>query len=280
MSHAGSDIFAAQPSSAADLAELYDLEHDEIAEDLVFYRELARRSRGSVLDVGCGSGRLFGVLLPASRRRLVGVDGSPALLERARGRIAADARLASAASEGRIQLVEADVADVGGLDGQFGLIVLVGVLPHLDGPTAATAALRGVRRRLTERGRVVVDLLGPGALPDRDLPLSVDWERRVDGDRIVRRSSLMRDAGPDGLYVAFATAVDRMHPDGTIARLPAGFRLWYPYPIQLVELLEGAGLRVESVYGSHDLEPLGDDSDRCIVVARKGPVHPVGAQGR
>ncbi|MEO8509899.1 MAG: class I SAM-dependent methyltransferase [Chloroflexota bacterium] len=277
MSQSGADIFAAQPASADELAELYDLEHDDVTEDLVFYRELARRSRGNVLDLGCGSGRLFEALLPHSRR-LVGVDGSPALLARARRRIAATRRLAMAAGEGRLELVEGDVATVGGLRGRFGLIVLAGVLPHLDGPAAAATVLAGVRRRLTDAGRVVVDLLGPAALPERDLPLSVDWERWVDGDHIVRRSSLMRAAGPDGLSVAFATAVDRMHPDGTIARLPAGFRLWYPYPTQLVELLEGAGLGVESVFGSHDLDPFDDESERCIVVARKDPVRPTGAR--
>jgi SAM-dependent methyltransferase len=277
MSQSGSDIFAAQPSPADELAELYDLEHDEVSEDLVFYREMARRSRGDVLDLGCGSGRLFAVLLPRSRR-LVGVDGSPALLARARRRIAAVPTLAAAAEGGRLELVEADVTAVAGLRSRFGLIVLAGVVPHLDGPAAAARLLAGVHRRLTDAGRVVIDLLGPAALPDRDLPLSVDWERWVDGDHIIRRSSLSRAAGPDGLFVAFATAVDRMHPDGTIARLPAGFRLWYPYATQLVELLEGAGLGVESVFGSHDLDAFDDESDRLIVVARRDPVLPGGAR--
>lgn len=277
VSQPGSDIFAEQPSSAAALAELYDLEHDEVTEDLVFYREMARRSRGAILDLGCGSGRLFGVLLPGPGRRLVGVDGSAALLARARARIAGDPRLAAAAEDGRLQLVEADVADVATLDGRFGLIVLAGVLPHLGGPDAAARVLGGCRRRLTRGGTLVIDLLGPAALPEGDLPLSVDWERDVDGDHVVRRSALLRRAEPDGLHVAFSTLVDRRHRDGTIARLPAGFRLWYPYPAQLMQLLQEASLRVESVYGSHDLEPFDDESDRCIVVARRGPSRPFGA---
>ena len=277
MSQPRSDIFGDQPASAAELAEIYDLEHDEVTEDLVFYREMARRSRGAVLDLGCGSGRLFPALLPDARRRLVGVDGSAALLTRARARIAGDSRLAAAAADERLALVEADVADVASLGGRFGLIVLAGVLPHLDGPKAAARVLEGSRRRLTRGGALVIDLLGPAALPERDLPLSVDWERDVGDEHLVRRSTLMRRAGPDGLYVAFSTLVDRRHRDGTIARLPAGFRLWYPYPAQLMQLLEGAGLRVESVYGSHDLEPFDDESDRCIVVARRGPSRPVGA---
>jgi SAM-dependent methyltransferase len=271
VSPSGPDIFAGQPSPAAELAQLYDLEHDEIGDDLVFYREMARRSRGAVLDLGCGSGRLFPALLAGGRRRLVGLDGSPDLLARARERIEAHPPLAAAAAEGRIRLVEADVRSVGELPGRFGFIAVAGVLPHLDGPGAALTLLAGARRRLTRAGCIVVDVLGPGGVPDRDLPLSLDWEGRMDGDRVVRRSRLLRREGPDGLYVAFSTIVDRMRPDGTIARLPAGFRLWYPYPAQLVELLNGAGLRAESVYGSHDLDPLDDASERCIVVARREP---------
>ena len=38
------DIFAGQPSDADLLAELYDLEHDAVVEDLIFYREQTRRS--------------------------------------------------------------------------------------------------------------------------------------------------------------------------------------------------------------------------------------------
>ena len=269
MTPPAADIFAGQPSSAAELAELYDLEHDAIVEDLVFYREMARRTRGAILDLGCGSGRLFGALLAPGKRRLVGLDGSPELLERARDRIARDPRLAAAVADRRLALVESDVADVGAMEERFGLIVMAGVLPHLDGPAAAARLLAGIRVWLSDAGMLVIDLLGPGGLPDRDLPLSVDWERRLEsGERIARWSSLMHDARPDGLYVAFSTAVDRTHPDGTIARLPAGFRLWYPYPTQLVELLDGAGLGVESVFGSHDLEPFDDESERCIVVAR------------
>lgn len=48
----------------------------------------------SVLDAGCGSGRVSELLLvELPRGRLVGVDGSAAMLERARGRLGTDAEL-------------------------------------------------------------------------------------------------------------------------------------------------------------------------------------------
>ena len=79
----------------------------------------------------------------------------------------------------------------------------------------------------------------------------------------------MRRETPEGLRVTFSTIVDLGRPDGTIARLPASYRLWYPSPVRLLELVREADLVVEMTYGSHDLEPLGPRSHRSIVVARR-----------
>jgi hypothetical protein len=121
---------------------------------------------------------------------------------------------------------------------------------------------------LAPEGALVVDTLGPGGLPPHDLPLSVDWERSANGRRVVRRSRLERRETPEGLRVTYATLTDVVRADGTIARLPASFRLWYPSPAALVTLAAEAELTIESVYGSHDLDPLGGESERCIIVAR------------
>jgi SAM-dependent methyltransferase len=248
------------------LAELYDLEHDEISEDLVFYREQARRSSGAVIDLGCGSGRLFSSLL-VDGRSLVGVDGSAALLARAAARVDDDGRLRAARNSGRLELVHGDVRSVRRRD-RFGLAILAGVLAHLDGPEDALRALDAARDLLAADGRVIVDGLGPGGVPPRDLPLSVDWERELGPRHVVRRSSLVRREAPEGLRVEYSTLTDLLGTDGTIARLPAGFRLWYPSVRALVGLAGEAQLAVESAFGSHDLDPLDERSERCILVLR------------
>lgn len=152
---------------------------------------------------------------------------------------------------------------------RFGLAVLAGVIAHLDGPEDAVAALIAAGGLLARDGVLVIDTLGPGGLPPHDLPLSVDWERAAaDGRRVVRRSALERHETPEGLRVSYSTLTDVVEADGTIARLPARFRLWYPSPAALVALAAEAELDVDATFGSHDLDPLGDDSERCIVVAR------------
>ncbi|CAN5641337.1 class I SAM-dependent methyltransferase [soil metagenome] len=265
--HAASDMFAGQPSDEAMLAELYDLEHDEITEDFAFYREWARRHPGTVVDLGCGSGRLFGPLLDGGATRIVGVDGSPALLTRAAARIAADTWLAAADAAGRIHTVVGDVR-APAVSERFALAVMAGVVAHLDGPEAAVRALTRAGQLLAPGGVLIVDTLGPGGWPPHDLPLSVDWQRRMGERRVVRRSQLSRKATPEGLRVDYETLTDLMEADGTIMRLPAGFRLWYPSISAIVALAAEAKLEVEAVFGSHDLESLDERSERCIVVLR------------
>jgi hypothetical protein len=87
---------------------------------------------------------------------------------------------------------------------------------------------------------------------------------------VVRRSQLVRREAPEGLRVAFSTIIDVESGDGTMARLSASYRLWYPSPEALVRLVGEAGLVVEVTYGSHDLDPLERASERCIVVIRRG----------
>lgn len=264
-----SDILAGQPADERLLAEIYDLEHDEIVEDLAFYRTWAERHPDAVLDLGCGSGRLFRTLLDGGARRVMGIDGSPALLERARARIDADDVLRAAFADGRLELGIGDVRTVSRPE-RFSLVVLAGVIAHLDGPEELLRVLGAAGRLLRPDGILIVDQLGPGALPLDDLPLSLDWERRLGERRVVRRSRFDRREAPEGLRVEYSTLTDIVEADGTITRLPAGFRLWYPSPEVTVALAGEAGLEVAAAFGSHDLEPLDGRSERCIVALERG----------
>ncbi len=264
----GPDIFADQPGDPDLLAAIYDLEHDAVAEDLVFYRELAHRADGAVLDLGCGSGRLFRALIDGGAPRLVGVDGSEALLRRARARIAEDPVLSEASGAGRLEVLAGDVRRPP-VRGPFALAVAVGVVPHLAGPEDAMRMLAAAAQRIEGAGQLVLDDIGPAGLPWRDLPMSLDWERELEGRRVTRRSQLARRESPEGLHVDYSTLTDTVRPDGTIARLPASFRLWYPSQDVLEQLLVEGGFVTEMTYGSHDLEPLGRESERRIAIARR-----------
>src|SRR5207237_3747928 len=148
------DIFAGQPGEADLLAAIYDLEHDAVSGDLGFYRRLVRRSRGPLLDLGCGSGRLFRAFLDGGSSTVHGIDGSPALIHRAGLRIAADERLAAAAASGRLTVGMGDVRRPP--KGRWRWMTAVGVLPHLEGPEPGLHVHTAPDARVQGGGRLVV----------------------------------------------------------------------------------------------------------------------------
>ena len=107
-------------------------------------------------------------------------------------------------------------------------------------PRTRLRALDAARSLLEPDGVLIVDNLGPGALPPHDLPLSVDWERELGDRRVVRRSSLRapRDArrAARGVLDPHGPRRGRWYD----SRLPAGFRLWYPSVHALIGLADEA----------------------------------------
>lgn len=91
----------------------------------------------SVLDVGCGTGMLSERLLGAFPScRLAGVDLSPAMVERARARLA-----------GRAEVREADAERLPFHDGAFDLVVCIDSFHHYPDPDRAAFQMWRVLRK-------------------------------------------------------------------------------------------------------------------------------------
>jgi ubiquinone/menaquinone biosynthesis C-methylase UbiE len=91
-------------SVPAALARLYDLDLVEDPGDIDLYLALASRTGGPILELAAGTGRVT-VPLAEAGHRVTAVDIDPAMLARARDRVAA----APKAADDRIELVEADL---------------------------------------------------------------------------------------------------------------------------------------------------------------------------
>ncbi|HEU4407832.1 MAG TPA: class I SAM-dependent methyltransferase [Polyangiaceae bacterium] len=143
----------------------------------------------SVLEVGVGTGRVARQLLGAGCARLVGVDPARAMLEVARGRLAA---LELGAARPAIELVEADGRSLPVASGWADLAVAAWVFGHfrswLPGGwrEGVGAALSEMRRALRPGGvLVLVETLGTGraepAPPDEGLAEYFAWLEREQG---------------------------------------------------------------------------------------------------
>ncbi len=141
---------------------LYDLEYAAHTEDIEYYQALARQTRGPVLELGCGTGRLT---LPIARAgiRIDGVDLEPTMLEGLRLKLAAEPPNVQA----RIRFWEGDFRQPSGTPRDDYALILwpFNAIHHCKGPDDVVQTLTWIRDHLGPNGRVAVDAY----LPDREL---------------------------------------------------------------------------------------------------------------
>lgn len=249
------------------IVDLYDLEHAGFDEDIALYRSLADVVGDPILELGCGSGR---ILLPLAEDgfRVIGVDGSAAMLRRAAER-AGELGLAE-----RVTLVQTDMrAADKAPGGPFGLVIVgLNTLLHLPTQADQRQLFAAAHRALDPRGQLVVDVFNPTP------PLLTDMSRGVThegswvhpaGGTVDKWSS--RELVASDQRLETTVWYDYLRPDGSIHRTRAAFSLRYVYLSELTLMLEGAGFVEWHAYGGYELEPYDDTAERLIVTAEITP---------
>lgn len=247
----------------AGIADFYDLEHQDFGDDVSFYRMLADSSHGPVLELACGSGRL---LLPLARdgRTLVGVDQSADMLARARFSIAREEMSA------RVNLVKAPMVEAATIPGgPFGLVfIALNGLLHETAPEGQRATLSSACQALAPGGQLALDLVNPTPATLQGFDGSIIHEGRW---HLPRGATV--DKFSSRFYQAFAQEIettiwyDTMELDGTLRRRTTHFTMRYLHGSELELLLELAGFASCRLFGSYELDPLTDESDRLIAIA-------------
>ncbi|MCI0585306.1 MAG: class I SAM-dependent methyltransferase [Planctomycetes bacterium] len=259
------------PSAAArtkpyDLfAPLYDGDVEVLrasSGDVAFYVEEARRSRGPVLELACGTGR---VLLPTARAgvEVVGLDASRAMLGRLRGKLAAEPPEVRA----RVQVVEGDMVS-SDLGRRFPLVTApfrsIGHLLEVD---AQVAAFENMRRHLATGGRLAFDFFHPDlgrlAAPQ---PERLDIERVEGGRRVRRFSSTIPRVARQILDLDVRWELET--PRGKVEEVRISLSIRWFHRFEIEHLLARSGLLVEAIYGGFDRRPLADDSPEMVFLAR------------
>jgi SAM-dependent methyltransferase len=243
-------------------ARFYDLDLGNVDEDLFMIRQFARRSGSPILELGCGTGR---ALLPLARdgHQVVGVDVSPAMLEIARQKLAAESLA------GRVSLVEQDMRYLD-VEGRFNLIFsAINSFSHLLTTGEQISALEKARQHLAPGGLLLLDLFNPdlGRLLEFRGQIALDEIiRDPDGQRLLRFRSETVDLVRQVIHVTYV--IDRVDDQGCVERTIFPFDMRYLFRYELELLLLNAGFEVEAIYGSYDLDDLSESSPSMIAVAR------------
>jgi SAM-dependent methyltransferase len=259
----------ATPERAADaLARLYDLDLSEDPGDLDLYLALAARTRGPILELAVGTGRLA-VPLAAEGYAVTGVDLDAAMIARARA--AGDA--AGGTTTRRLTLVEGDARSIRLPDaGTFALAAIPLNSIFLMGTRAdQAAAVSTLAAHLAPGGVAVVDAWLPDAddLARYDGRLVLEWVREepLTGRLVTKMGSAVFDSATSVVHLT--TVFEAGFPGEPPVRWVRADRLRLVGPDELASFAETAGLVVDQLAGGYGLDPIDGGSDRVVLVARR-----------
>jgi len=250
------------------LARLYDLDLAEDAGDLDLYLALAGRTGGPIVELAVGSGRIA-VPLAKAGYEVVGIDLDPAMLARARRRLAG----AAAVTPGSLELIEADVLKPRSRDLGRHELAILGLNSLLLFPERSLQqrVVDAMARLVAPGGLVVIDAWQPqpADLVRLDGRLSLEWLRKdpESGREVTKTVSGWYDAGTR--VVTLTTIFEESEPGDVPARWTRTDRLRLASADELEAWAGGAGLEVEQLGGDYDLGPFDGSSDRAVLVARR-----------
>jgi len=248
-------------------AELYDLAVT-LADDIPLYKELFRSS-SSVVEIGCGTGR---ITIPLGRTgiRILGTDISADMIQVARQKLSRETPTVQAH-------VAFDVADMLGFttpDGVTDFLVPYNVLKYNTTLKRQTQFLAACAARLPVHGRIVihcdVDGFDPTTIPiGKRLPLFQGRTDPVTGHRVDSFHIVHEITIRSQLIKAEAQYVESLDDGSTFVCGFVGTMRMLRNPEEVPGICRHAGLHVSEAWGDFDKSPLTASSKRAIVLAEK-----------
>jgi ubiquinone/menaquinone biosynthesis C-methylase UbiE len=246
-----------------DYAPFYDWENARTLgrRDVPFWRSLAVHTGGQVLELGSGTGRIS---LPLARAgvRVVGIDRSGPMLDRARSRVRR-AKLAD-----RVRLVRGDIRFLPFASANLSMVMApYGVLQSLLRERDLAATLAEVRRVLEPGGTFGLELVAdlPSWQEYRKRLSLKGWRHRRGGAHVTLLETVRQDRARrltifDQEFTERRGATRRTH------RFALTFRtLTVP---QMARRLEKAGFTITALLGDYRGKPWDPRAETWVILAR------------
>jgi SAM-dependent methyltransferase len=248
--------------------QLYDVAVPDWPGEIDFYRAIAMEVKergGSVLEVGCGTGRVT-LQLAQQGISIMGMDISPAMLSIARQK---------SQELPNVRWVESDMLSFD-LGERFDLIIIPGhSFQFMLTPEDQLACLNCIRHHLTPHGKLVLhinhdDLNWLGGLSEgrgTDFQLKGEYPQNSRKGSVRAWTAWSYDAGTQT-----ASAIDAWEFIGEGGKIlerkeSAPKRLHCVFPFEMEHLLARAGFETEALYGNFFREKLQNTSPDMIWVA-------------
>ncbi|MBN1113935.1 MAG: class I SAM-dependent methyltransferase [Oligoflexia bacterium] len=257
----------------------YNLDYGERTEDISFYVNLCGQVKGSVLELGCGTGRIS---MPLARNgiRLIAVDNAPAMLETAAEKARADNL--------EIEFIKRDFTGHFDLKRQFDMIIMTfNSFQHVYTNKEAEVLFDNVKKHLVPGGVFVFDIINPvladlGRGPDSVYVYDVYY---VAIDPATKQMIRLKPEMAKSFPIPKRTIIVEDVVDYNDATQIATFTLYYSidkkekftstltqrfyFPQELDALVTCNGFNIIDKYGDYNLAKFTKGSPSQIVVAEK-----------
>jgi SAM-dependent methyltransferase len=246
---------------SAEFARLLDAQYASYVEDIPLWLNLARRQRGPVLELGCGTGRVMAALAREGLE-IVGLDWDSSMLERARRRLLSE-------DPALFSLVQGDLRSFA-IDRSFALAMIpCNTFSNLTDLEAAQC-LACVRRHLLPSGLFAIDLPNPGtafSAPELDDEPLVEFLEPESGHPI--QVFAAQRPFPDEGRVQVLWSYHELLPDGTRRLLEILAEHYLRSKGRMAALLAQSGYSSVDFYGDYEFGPLTSTSDGMVVIGAK-----------
>lgn len=253
-------------------AEFYDTIYADYDVDVPFYVAEALRAGSPVLELACGTGRVA-IRVAQAGVEVVGIDSSPAMLERFRARLPGLSPIVRKS----ITLVEADMRDFDLGVERFNLIYCpFRAFLHLLTVEDQLAALQMVYRHLKPNGRFALNFFNPSvpliaeSLTTAGFPVrrTREFINPATGNKVIEHFTVRHDVVEQLIRQYFI--YDEIDANGQVVKRtykPMTLRWIYRYEFE--HLLARCGFEVEALYGTFDRQPFTHGHGELIWIARK-----------
>ncbi len=242
-------------------AHLYDLDPREITrDDIAFYLAKARELGGSVLELGCGTGRVS-IPLAENGGEVWALDLSDEMLGQLRGKLK---RLSAPAIQ-RLHIVHGSMAGFD-LGRNFDLIIVpFRAFQALSERPEQEACLECIRKHLSDRGQFIMHVFKPKMVFDQSWvrPESFDWEVTdpATGKAVRRYERRKRvDLDRQVLYVDLVYRIE-----GSVQDIVEPLAISYFYEEQMRSLLQRHGFEIIEERGYFDGRPIASGPELIFI---------------
>ncbi len=253
------------------IAELYDFLPLHLnRRDKDFYVDQSKEEQGTILELGCGTGRIL-VQIAEAGCRIIGLDSSEFMLDRCREKIR---NLPEATRKNALLIGDSMTAF--DLNEKASLAIIpFRAFQHLISIQDHMACLTSINRNLVPGGRLIFDVF------------QVDPTRLQASKQMTEYEDTPEFDLPDGRKLRRTNRVTNIHiaeqfneveliyyltgTDGQTERIVQAFSMRYFFRFELEHLLARCGFSIEQMYGNFDRSPLSNLSPEMIIVAAKMP---------